>query len=330
MEEAIKNNNIDSVPQDQPSSQKTVQSPVPTPEIPKKKTVLIVGGVILVLAFLGVIGAFAYQNYQFKKQAFQPQPSTEKTTVNPTPTTEPIADWKVYKNETFDFSLKYPKQIATDNEVCYVEPSYVEEPPFKVRIATIGICKHHYSFGITIFTNPQKLDVFRFWKNYKENDLNGRMNCNSDNSNCTLSYTHESGNFDSHYYVENMTINNEKAIRLTKPPDPKANFYSKATELFINHNNSIYRIQYENNIELDHQILSTFKFLDKSEETESVSCGGWDTSGEVVCKCLGKLTKPSCPSDTLCDGGTYYCEGQCTDCCYKGIAENHPLPKCNR
>lgn len=62
--------------------------------------------------------------------------------------------------------------------------------------------------------------------------------------------------------------------------------------------------------------------------TDSVSCGGWDTSGEIVCECSGKLVKPSCSPNGVCDGQTYLCEGQCWQCCYKGFAENNQYPKC--
>lgn len=67
----------------------------------------------------------------------------------------------------------------------------------------------------------------------------------------------------------------------------------------------------------------------RKNSTRGVSCGGWDTSGEVICHCSGKLIKPTCKPNTQCDSATYSCVGQCTDCCYQGIAVNHPLPKCD-
>ena len=62
--------------------------------------------------------------------------------------------------------------------------------------------------------------------------------------------------------------------------------------------------------------------------SNSVSCGGWNTGGSVVCKCTGKLIKPACPPTTVCDAIGYRCEGQCEQCCWKGIAENNQYPKC--
>jgi len=74
------------------------------------------------------------------------------------------------------------------------------------------------------------------------------------------------------------------------------------------------------------RILSTFQFLDQS--LTSQECGGWDTGGEIVCDCSGRLIRPTCPPGAMCDKATYTCEGVCGQCCYKGIAENVPYPKC--
>lgn len=76
------------------------------------------------------------------------------------------------------------------------------------------------------------------------------------------------------------------------------------------------------------QILSTFKFLDSSTLTQGNTCGGWDTSGEILCTCTGQLIKPTCPPNAQCDGASYTCTGQCDACCYKGIFENSKYPRC--
>lgn len=60
----------------------------------------------------------------------------------------------------------------------------------------------------------------------------------------------------------------------------------------------------------------------------SVFCGGWNTGGSLVCKCTGKLIRPVCPPKTVCDAIDYRCEGQCGQCCWKGVAGNNQYPKC--
>lgn len=64
------------------------------------------------------------------------------------------------------------------------------------------------------------------------------------------------------------------------------------------------------------------------EPDNEVKCGGWDTSGEIVCSCKGKLIKPECSQDTVCDSGDYLCQGTCGSCCYKGAFDNPSYPKC--
>lgn len=65
-----------------------------------------------------------------------------------------------------------------------------------------------------------------------------------------------------------------------------------------------------------------------SPEPDSAYCGGWDSSGEIVCSCKGKLTKPTCPQGVVCDSGDYFCQGICGSCCYKGVFDNPAYPKC--
>ncbi len=64
-------------------------------------------------------------------------------------------------------------------------------------------------------------------------------------------------------------------------------------------------------------------------KTGKKECGGWDSSGEVVCTCSGTLIKPTCAPGAVCDSAVYTCEGECGSCCYKGIAENPEYPKCD-
>ena len=75
------------------------------------------------------------------------------------------------------------------------------------------------------------------------------------------------------------------------------------------------------------QILSTFRFVD-SPSASPVSCGGWNTGGSIECTCTGKLIKPTCPPNTICDAIDYQCEGQCGQCCWRGIGENNQYPTC--
>lgn len=75
-------------------------------------------------------------------------------------------------------------------------------------------------------------------------------------------------------------------------------------------------------------IKKNIKLYPTNTISQKNQCGGWDTSGEILCECDGNLVKPTCPAEAVCDAGIYYCEGACGNCCYKGIAENPQYPKC--
>lgn len=67
----------------------------------------------------------------------------------------------------------------------------------------------------------------------------------------------------------------------------------------------------------------------KGKETNNIiKCGGWDSSGEIICECKGNLIKPECPQDRACDSDDYLCQGECGSCCYKGAFNNPFYPKC--
>lgn len=101
----------------------------------------------------------------------------------------------------------------------------------------------------------------------------------------------------------------------------------KQTAIYFTKNNLTYYFFTGGNPELTDQILSTFKLL-ASPSASAISCGGWNTGGSVECECAGKLIKPACPPNTICDAIDYRCEGQCGQCCWRGVAKNSQYPKC--
>jgi len=91
----------------QTASQEVTQSPVQTPETPKKKSWLIVGLVALVLLLLGTTGFFVYQNYQLKQQASEIKLGTEPfLVVSPQPT----LDEQVLANNVENSTVVFGKE----------------------------------------------------------------------------------------------------------------------------------------------------------------------------------------------------------------------------
>ncbi|MBI4157225.1 hypothetical protein HY502_00025 [Candidatus Woesebacteria bacterium] len=69
--------------------------------------------IILVVIALAVAGYFAYQNMQLKKSADnKQQAAVPSTTSYPSPTANPTANWKTYTNQEYNFSFKYPSDLA--------------------------------------------------------------------------------------------------------------------------------------------------------------------------------------------------------------------------
>lgn len=129
-------------PGSQTVSQKATQTPIQTPEAPKQKSWLVIGLVLLVLLLLGTTGFLAYQNIQLRKQVagIPPTPSStvgaptptatalSPTTVESTPTQEPMTNWKGYTNDKYNFTFKYPSDweyqenfSKTQNTIDYLQ-----------------------------------------------------------------------------------------------------------------------------------------------------------------------------------------------------------------
>ncbi len=94
---------------------------------PKKKFWPIAGLTMLILFLLGTIGYLIYQNYQLKQLQIEPDQ------VIPTPTltsssliTDLTTNWEIYKNEDYNFELKYPTDwgisVSSQNNSLYIAP----------------------------------------------------------------------------------------------------------------------------------------------------------------------------------------------------------------
>lgn len=76
--------------------------------------------------------------------------------------------------------------------------------------------------------------------------------------------------------------------------------------------------------------FQTVTTITQTSIPDKIPCGGWDTFGEVVCKCSGKIEKFSCPSNTICDSGRNSCTGTCGECkCYQGSLDEGLEIPCN-
>lgn len=137
----VQDNNKASTPETQSVIQKVSQSTSQINEAPKQNPWLVIGLAVLILLLLGTTGFFAYQSYQLKQQALQKQPTSlpEATKTpeipSPVPTLDPTANWKIYENKNYGFSLKYPNNFKMHNLI--EKPFYTLEEPIAFGIVLI-------------------------------------------------------------------------------------------------------------------------------------------------------------------------------------------------
>jgi hypothetical protein len=110
---------------------------------PKPKTPLLVILIVLILALIGATGYLAYQNYQLKQQVSQLQ-----TTPSPTPSPDPTANWKTYKDEAVGFSLMYPSTWNYSIE----QETTMSKDPYSGNTSFSGQVQFNGKEGLIILT----------------------------------------------------------------------------------------------------------------------------------------------------------------------------------
>ena len=209
--------------------------------------------------------------------------------IQPNPTPDLTINWKLYTSENLKFTVKYPPNFYLDQDLL---TSYSINEAKKGNLPTVNYLKCNFlSYDPELF-NVKSQTVLREGPPLIE----------------LLAAKDKSLPIDSDTGLFNL-------YRISQSSKPRIGFLcvseGSAQDQIIN------------------QILSTFKFIDQNNVSGTM-CGGWDTSGQIICGCSsGQMTKTLCPVGTVCDSGTYYCQGQCGACCYKGIGINPKYSPCD-
>ena len=95
-------------------NQPTVQVSSPNPPVPPASPLppknyllfILLGLIILIFIFCSL---FLVKSIYIGKPHIVPVTPFPQVTITPSPTANPTADWKTYKNTKFGFTLQYPK-----------------------------------------------------------------------------------------------------------------------------------------------------------------------------------------------------------------------------
>ncbi len=225
---------------------------------------LIIGLVIFALVVLGVAGIFAYQNYQLKEQVeklslgpsiiptkeLQPTPRRVALTLSPTPTSDPTASWKVYRNDNFGFQLSYPPEwdLKLGAGQAFLFQAFLKKEDGSQRPVEMPggtTITPYYQILVSIQNNPKNLSAKDFY---------------------LKDFTPEARK-DAERGLEEINVAGEKAIKYQEAVGPSSGL---ATTVSVSHDSKIYQLSYgaiahkathEKYLTIFNTILSTFKFI---------------------------------------------------------------------
>lgn len=176
-----------------------------------------------------ILAFFAGMNYQKMIDQMKYQ-QTDLTTLKPTPTPNPIANWKTYSDTKNGFSFKYPnKGIIVEESSNFVNIMF--EPGNAFNPGS-GI-----SFVVEVIDNPENLNLEESHEDY-------------DNVPCDPK----------EWKCENVIINGLHALKAYGVPSAGKGYDA----YYLQNGKSIYRLSWRSSYkeeQLGDQILATFRFL---------------------------------------------------------------------
>ncbi len=234
----------------------------PTPIPPKPPISLNLAFLIITLVSLLLSIFFIYQNWRLNQKLealIRSQPTPTPSVANPplteTPPIDPTANWKTYRNETAGYSLKYPADMLVFCNYPNTKGLRLWQAPFDCPNG------HDIFYEIAVIENlPGE------YKEYKKPSSARQINIDG------IKATEKT------YVYENT--------------DGPLQSLGQSTEILIDNNGYTIQIQLLGNSldkkNLFDQILSTFKFLDNTNEgtlkatvMRSPTCAGPQRLGDV-------------------------------------------------
>jgi len=221
----------------------------PEPKRSLPKLPLIFVGVILVATFM--LGAYLLGQKSMKKTAAN---LPAQTTVKPTPITDPTANWKIYSNNKYFYSITYPTgwSIDTSNQT----PEYLT-----IRLNT------------TYPQSPGDVEPIMYWVN-----LTYVQNSNSLTFK-NLVTKDLPQNLKDNFTYSTEKINNLTAYRTTSLPSQLGCewvYFPNPDNNYISVNFCLYDktkpfIHQQENYDLFNKMLATFKFTTSASPTDETA-----------------------------------------------------------
>lgn len=273
---------------------------------------LLAGALIVALT---AAGFFFWQSQQARTPSGIDYVPNENSYLKPNRKTESTASWKTFTNIAWNYSFQYPENFDVQGLNMGLPPENLEVLVADPKIQANEATNPGYPFLRVIVRNNTSVPLAAYASSsFEGNKSPGIIGKYLAGLTPGFQYTFSGRNFN--------TTNSEGQ---TDDGSGFVIYYPKKVKVtFFENSGNIYTLV-SSDEPVFNQILSTFKFTSPQTQT---SCGGWDTSGEIVCQCAGTLTKSSCPTNAACDSGSYTCSGSCGQCCYKGAANNPNYPKC--
>ncbi len=254
----------------------------PSPKIFPLNLILII--LIIVVIFSTVIMS-AVKN-QANKQTPKPSPQTSikpSSPLTPTPTTDPTANWKTYKDEKYKFQFRYPPTVYLKQSPKFGDQIFLTENDIDINEVNEG---------------PFALVTVAIW-NKNEFQKAG--------------YPQQ----DKYLKSENIIIDGVNAVKVSGIiPENQylAGTYHQEVSFSIS-DKIIQFVFYEdpvNNIKLLDQILSTFKFIDSNQKSaiipkdEIIQNDKECADGICILKIesgqsCGRITDAKCPTEYTCE-----------------------------
>src|SRR3989344_9358386 len=215
--------------------------------------------ILIVLIGIAGIGYFAFKNGQIRPNADHPldenntSPNPLLYTPTPSISVSDTSNWKLYENDDYNFSFKYPKG-ATVMEVNnkYITVSKIEDNPSNSYVISI--------FVIENFKQETNEQVFAQRANISNIDLKTHVDIEemSLSNFDTTRFVQDSDNFkyQSLPYTNYLTAGNDLTIHIVTS-EYSGKFDGKNTQVFEN----------STSLEIP-QILSTFKFTIEQKTCE--------------------------------------------------------------